>query len=43
MALKINKQSWNQLKANSNNGMNLTKSNTGYNQNANQQIPESAF
>lgn len=43
MALKINKQSWNQLKVNSNNGLNLTKSNTGYNQNNNQQIPESAF
>ena len=41
MALKINKQTWIQMKANSSNGMNLTKSPNGYN--STNQIPNSAF
>ncbi len=43
MALKINKQTWNQMKVNSNNGMNLTKSPSAFNQNVNNQISNSAF
>jgi len=47
MALKINKQTWVQMKAQSNQGMNIPKSPSGYNQNNNNnnnnQITGSAF
>lgn len=47
MALKINKQTWLQMKSQSTNGMNLTKSPSGYNNstnnNMNNQISGSAF